>query len=129
MLCGKYITVSLTLLFNTPDELAGRIGEHIRHARLLSNLEQRTLAMQAGVSVHALQNLEGGKGVSLVTLLRVAKALKRLDWIETIAPQVSTNPLTLPKHSLTRRRASQDKIDRYKAARRATDQALKTAKR
>ncbi len=121
--------MSLTLLFNTPDELAGRIGEHIRHARLLSNLEQRTLAMQAGVSVHALQNLESGKGVSLHTPLRVAKALKRLDWIETIAPQVSTNPLTLPKHSLTRRRASQDKIDRYKAARRATDQALKTAKR
>ena len=68
------------------------------------------------MSVHAVQNLEGGKGVSLTTLLRVAKALKRLDWIETIAPQVLTNPLTLPKHSHKRQRASQDKIERFKTA-------------
>ena len=46
----------------------------------------------------------------------MAKALKRLDWIETIAPQVLTNPLTLPKHSLKRQRASQDKIERFKTA-------------
>ncbi len=106
--------MSLELIFKTPDELAELIGEHFRVARLLCNLEQRTLAAQAGVSVHAVQNLEGGKGVSLTTLLRVAKALKRLDWIETIAPQVLTNPLTLPKHSLKRQRASQDKIERFK---------------
>lgn len=108
--------MSLELIFKTPDELAELIGEHFRVARLLCNLEQRTLAAQAGVSVHAVQNLEGGKGVSLTTLLRVAKALKRLDWIETIAPQVLTNPLTLPKHSLKRQRASQDKIERFKTA-------------
>ncbi len=54
--------MSLELLFKTPDELAELIGEHFRVARLLCNLEQRTLAAQAGVSVHAVQNLEGGKG-------------------------------------------------------------------
>lgn len=101
--------MSLDLLFNTPGELEAIIGEHLRQARLLCNMEQRTLAYQAGVSVHALQNLESGKGVSLKTLLRVAKALKRLDWIDAIAPVVATNPLTIPKRGNARQRASQSR--------------------
>ena len=116
--------MSLDLLFKTPEELEAMVGEHLRDARLLCNLEQRTLAAQAGVSVHALQNLEGGKGVSLKTLLRVAKALKRLDWIDAIAPVVLVNPLTMPKRNNARQRASQAKIEGFQSARKTLDQAL-----
>ena len=105
-------------------------GIALQDARRAGGVDRRTLpgrpaAVQPGTT-HAGRagrreracGAEPGRrqGVSLTTLLRVAKALKRLDWIETIAPQVLTNPLTLPKHSLKRQRASQDKIERFKTA-------------
>lgn len=93
----------LTML---PKELEALIGENVRARRLQRNIDQGRLADDAGVSVHALQNLEGGKGTSLRTLIMVTRALGNVGWIDTIAPKVGINPLTMPVRSTIRQRAS-----------------------
>lgn len=97
------------LLFNTPEELQTVLGERLRRLRLDRNLDQRSTAEKAGVSEKALRNLEGGRGSTVETLLRVLKALDYLQGIEMLAPEISVNPLELlrqPKVQQRARRAS-----------------------
>jgi len=62
----------------TPAELAASLGTSIRRLRIDRNLKQEELAAQAGVSVHALQNLESGEGATVRTLVpRGASERKR----------------------------------------------------
>ena len=83
---------------NTPTEdWEGYLGEQFRAMRIRANLEQLELAERAGVSVGALKNLEGGKGSSVKTLIKVARALGRTDWLEALAPRVSVSPMRLLK--------------------------------
>ena len=47
------------------------IGEQCRSTRIRANLEQEEVATLANVSTGAVKNLEGGKGSSLKTLIKV----------------------------------------------------------
>ncbi|MEJ0036848.1 MAG: helix-turn-helix transcriptional regulator [Gammaproteobacteria bacterium] len=87
------------------EDLAALLGDGLRALRLDRNIDQQALAEQAGVSVTALKNLEGGKGANVSTLVRVLRALGRENWLETIAPVVTINPLTLPAGGGRRQRA------------------------
>jgi transcriptional regulator with XRE-family HTH domain len=78
----------------TSAEMEASIGENLKRLRLLRNLEQKVLAEQPGVSLRALQRLENGEGSSLGTLVRVLRALGRQDWLKTIAPLATVNPMT-----------------------------------
>ena len=89
----------------TTQELELSLGESLRSLRLQKNLDQKTLCAQAGLSLTALKNLESGRGASVKTLLRVARALGRSDWILAVAPQVSINPLHMLRTSSPRQRA------------------------
>lgn len=52
------------------------LGQRLRARRQAMGIDQRTLAEIAGVSVHALSNLEGGTGNPTLTLItQVATAL------------------------------------------------------
>ncbi len=72
--------------FMSADELQGIFGERLRSLRISKNLDQRTTAERAGISEKALRNLEGGKGSSVESLLRVLKALDSLAGIEMLLP-------------------------------------------
>jgi hypothetical protein len=63
------------------------------------------LAEQAGVGLTALKNLESGKGAALKTLIKILRALNRIDWLETLAPAVSISPLQMLKSKPVRQRA------------------------
>ena len=54
-----------------------------------------TLAERADLSVGAIKNLEGGKGSSLSTLIRVLRVLDRTDWLESLAPPITVSPLQM----------------------------------
>jgi transcriptional regulator with XRE-family HTH domain len=52
------------------------LGQRLRARRQVMGIDQRTLAEIAGVSVHALSNLESGTGNPTLTLItQVATAL------------------------------------------------------
>jgi len=91
---------------STPQELEVMLGENLKALRLQKNLDRRTLCHQAGISENALRHLEGGKGATLKTLVRVIKALDRESWLVGIAPQVSINPLHMVREKHLRQRAS-----------------------
>lgn len=77
----------------TSDEWEQSLGEQLRRARLGQDLDQQQLADRAAVSIGALRNLERGSGSTLRTLVRVARALGREDWLGSFAPAVGVSPI------------------------------------
>lgn len=90
---------------NTVTELEILMGERMRALRLSHNLDQKTVASRAGISVGALQNLERGSGSSTKSLIAVVRSLGRAAWLDTIAPVATIDPLNLPKAASQRQRA------------------------
>lgn len=101
------MTISQTL-----NEQEIDLGEKLKRLRLNKNLDQKTLAAQAGISVRALRNLEAGQGSSVKTLLSIVSALGRESWLQTVAPVATINPLTLTSRASQRVRASSPSIRR-----------------
>lgn len=87
----------MTIVRNTLTvlEWEARVGEQFRSARLRAGLDQAELADLSAASLSAIKNLEQGKGSTLKTLVRVARALDREDWLGGIAPSISVSPLEL----------------------------------
>lgn len=81
------------LITRTVEEWEVEVGAQFRTARLAADLDQVALAELAGVSVGAVRNLERGAGSSLATVIRVARALGRTDWLMSLAPEVGVSPL------------------------------------
>jgi len=90
----------------TPEEMEVELGVKLKALRLSRNLDQKTLAGRAGVSVRALRSLESGQGSTLKTLVSVLRALGRQEWLNTIAPVATINPLALTREAQPRQRAS-----------------------
>ena len=81
----------------TSTELEQRLGERLRELRLLKNLDQRTLAERAGVSLNAVKHLEAGSGARVHSLISVLRALNRESWLDTLTPTVSISPMQMLK--------------------------------
>jgi len=81
----------------TSQELEQRLGERLRELRLLKNMDQRTLAGLAGLSLNAVKHLESGHGARVHSLVKVLRALDREQWLETVAPTVSISPMQMLK--------------------------------
>ena len=90
----------------TTQEMEETLGANVRQLRLHKNLSMETLTEQAGVSLTALKNLEGGKGATIKTLMRVLRTLGKEDWLAALAPVASINPLHMVKVHQSRQRAS-----------------------
>ena len=71
------IVKNMTIRTDADIEREAAVGAGIRHARLLMDMDQATLARRANVSLGAVKNLEAGKGSTLLTLLRVLRAVGR----------------------------------------------------
>jgi len=81
------------------SELQSDLGRRVRQLRLWRNLDQRTVAEKAGISLRALGKLENGQGSTLETFLRTLRALDYVKGIETLAPEPTVNPLAILKTS------------------------------
>lgn len=91
--------------YSTVSDLEVQLGANLRQLRLDRNLEQATLAERAGIGLRSLQRLELGQGSTTQTLLSVLRALGREEWLNTMAPVPTINPLTMPRTAQPRRRA------------------------
>lgn len=93
-------------MHQTIDELETALGAQLKTLRLDLNIDQRTLAARAGISTSALKNLENGRGSTVRTLVSLLRALGRAEWLATIAPVASINPLTHTRSVAPRQRAA-----------------------
>ncbi len=79
----------------TVDEWEVRLGQQFRNARIALGLDQGQAASLANVSLATLSNLERGKGSSLKTVVAVARALDRTDWLDSLAPEMTVSPMQM----------------------------------
>lgn len=94
---------------STTAEWETELGIQLRSLRIRQELDQVQLADRAGVALNAVKNLEGGKGATLTSFIRVLRALGRPDWLRTLAPSVSISPLQMLKNPQPRQRASRQR--------------------
>ena len=79
----------------TVEEWMIELGQQVRAARIARGMDQAGLATQANISLATLSNLERGKGSTLKTLVAVARALGRTDWLENFAPALTVSPMQM----------------------------------
>jgi transcriptional regulator with XRE-family HTH domain len=72
------------------EEWEERFGQEVRRLRNRLRLTQEDLASRANISKSSVQSLERGGGSSLSTLIRVARALGRTDWLNSFTPEEPT---------------------------------------
>ena len=77
-----------------PQQLQIDLGRRVQHLRLSRRLSQGHVAERAGISERSLRNLEGGKGSTLETLLRVFGVLELLPALEQVLPEAPHDPLS-----------------------------------
>jgi len=83
--------------YRTTEEIERSFGAQVKALRLEGDVDQATLAERAAVSVSALKALESGRGSSLRTVVRVARALDRVDWLDSFYEQPAISPLTIAR--------------------------------
>ncbi len=76
----------------TPDVL-NELGARLRRTRLQQNLKIEDLARDAGVGINTVRRLEGGKSVGLESVIRILRALGRLQALESFLPDPGVSPL------------------------------------
>ena len=74
-------------------ELAGRL----QRERLNQNLSQADLAQRAGISLRTLKYVEGGRDSTFETMIRILRALDRLDHLDAFLPEPGSSPLQLAR--------------------------------
>lgn len=87
------------------------IGERLRATRLQMNWSQQELADRAGLSLGTIKGLEHGKG-TIDSLLRVLRALRRLDALDAFLPDPGISPMqVLRMRGRVRQRAAKRIVD------------------
>ncbi len=90
----------------TPDVLE-EIGTRLRRVRLDRNVSIEELARSAGVGVSTVRRLEAGKSAGTQSLVRVLRALGRLQAIDAFLPAPEVSPIEIAKlKGRVRQRAS-----------------------
>jgi transcriptional regulator with XRE-family HTH domain len=89
------------------------LGSRLRGLRLNRNESQEELARRAGIGKATLQRLEEGRSGTIVTLLRVLRALD-LDNLDALVPEIEKSPLA---------EARGDRPTRVRARRRSAPKA------
>lgn len=91
----------------TDGAVLSELGARLERTRLERDLSQRELAAAAGVERKAIQRIEAGEPVRLVSFVRVLRALDLLDALDRLVPEPLPSPIELLKlHGRRRRRAS-----------------------
>lgn len=78
---------------DTDAEILRELGARIRAQRIQQELTVEELATRAGLSTLTLLKAEQGGNPTLRTLLRVLRALGRIDLAESLVPAPPASPL------------------------------------
>lgn len=101
------LSTDRNLARRTVGEWERHLGQQVRDLRLRRNITQERLAHLADVSVSTVHSLEAGAGSSLSTLIKVARALDREQWLEQFAPPVTVSPMQLVREQERQQRPRQ----------------------
>lgn len=80
---------------STTNEVLHEIGARLQALRLQQNMTAKQLAQLAGVSLGTVNRAESGANVSLETMIRLLRAVNRLDALEDFLAIPLVSPLQL----------------------------------
>jgi transcriptional regulator with XRE-family HTH domain len=80
---------------STTPEILAEIGRRIQRYRLQQNRTLEDIAAEAGVSTLTTQRAESGKNPTLTTLIRILRALGRLDALDAFLPVPLVSPMEI----------------------------------
>ena len=79
--------------------ILSEIGHRIRTERLNQNRTQVEIAKAAGIGLRVIERLEKGQGCLLGNLVRILRALGKIDQIDALLPEPGVSPLELARLS------------------------------
>ena len=85
----------MTITQLSEPEILAELGRRLRRYRLQQNLTQAAVANAAGVGTRTVRNVESGGDTQLSTLLRILRALGRLDALDAFLPKPEASPMEL----------------------------------
>ncbi len=89
---------------NTEYEIIRDIGHRLSGYRLQKNLTQEELAVTTGLNQKTISNAETGKDPRLSTLIKILRALGRIEALDAFLPKPGISPLMLAKMAGRERR-------------------------
>jgi putative transcriptional regulator len=69
------------------------LGKRLAQTRLERNLSQERLAAEAGISKATVERLEAGEPVKSTSLIRILRALGRLETLDQLLPEPLPSPI------------------------------------
>jgi transcriptional regulator with XRE-family HTH domain len=98
------------ILTKTDKEILQEIGQRLSAYRLQKNLSQEEIATATGLNQKTISHAEAGKDPRLSTVVKILRALERLESLEAFLPKPGISPLMLARLSgRERRRARKHK--------------------
>lgn len=79
----------------TTDEVLREIGDRLKRYRLQQNRTAAEVAKAAGIGLRTLDRAESGERPTLETVVRVLRALGRVDALDAFLPPPMVSPLQL----------------------------------
>jgi predicted transcriptional regulator len=73
------------------------LGSRVRQERLNQNTTQHALALHAGVALNVVRRLEGEYGCTLGALIKVLRALGKLDQLDSFLPEPGLSPILMAR--------------------------------
>lgn len=83
----------------TTEEILAEIGQRLRRFRLQQNRTLGDVASEAGISYRTGQRAEAGNNPTVETLIRLLRALGRLDALDAFLPPTLVSPIQLAQLS------------------------------
>jgi len=80
---------------DTTDEILRELGARLRGYRLQQNVTTAELARRAGIGVATAARAETGRNTSMETIVKILRALGRLDGLDAILPEPLVSPIQL----------------------------------
>jgi len=79
----------------TTPAVLRELGDRLRGYRLQQNRRVADVAREAGVPPRSINRLEAGENPTLATVIRVLRALGRLDALDSFLPVPTVSPIQL----------------------------------
>lgn len=77
--------------------ILAELGDRLRRERLNQNRTQTDLAASASVALNVVKRLESGGGCTLPGLVRILRALGKLDQLDSFLPEPGVSPIELAR--------------------------------
>jgi transcriptional regulator with XRE-family HTH domain len=81
----------------TDSAILQEIGDRLERRRIDAGLTQAELAEEAGISKRTVERMEAGHSTDFVMLIRALRALKLMESLEQLVPDLPQGPLALLK--------------------------------